>query len=751
VSERLPDSLRSRYAIKLLGISLLIVVVVVALGTLMALQVSERVTDEQLRTAEANAEFEANELARWFEGEQEVIRVLSAHRGIDVEDPAGTRATLDAEVDQSDELESLHVAERAETQPSNGTDEQVVVSTDASAEGGNISATNVWWGEDTDENPIQYVFDDAEDVLVSWVYLDDGDMAVALASPTHDGEHVLIGEYHPSEHVEDAIHLVDGSRTVVLGGVSAFVTFDEAGPNEIRRYKGEPNTTEVGYRIKTRKDPFSSLSGSELDDEEVRGYHSVPSEGVDWVVVVETPRSNALALTQEIQRDLAALIATIVLGFLLVGAVIQYGPIRSMKRLSEQANAIAKGDLSVDFEETDRIDEVGRLRASFKNTKDYVATIARQGEKLARQEFEADELDESIPGQVGESMARMREDLRGFITELEAERERYSTLVEQSSDGVVVVRAGECVFANDRFLEITGYDRGKIVGMPFEALFRHQDREIAHAAYDRAAREATPRKRQLRIVRSDGEHRTVELSAATIDHDGASAVLINVRDITDFKRREQRLEIFNRVLRHNLRNALQVVNSALESAQGGEDANSELVSLARDRLTDLLATAETARRIERAFEDLEVVDVDLAAVCRSLAERARAEYPSAEVTVDAAPATVEAANVLEDALWELVENGLEHTGPEPRVKIEVEGREDVAVVAVGDDGPGVPDVERNAINSGEETHLQHTRGLGLWIALWTVEASGGDLSFEVEDGTTVRVTLPLATERRIEE
>lgn len=751
VGQKLVAGLRSRYALKLLGISVLIVVVVVALGTAMALQVSDRVTDEQLRTAEANAEFEANELAGWFEGRQEAIRVLSAHQGIDAADPEGTRATFATELSRSEELASLHLAERARAQPSNGTSEEVVVSTDANAEGGPIEATNVWWGENTDGDPIQYHFENESDVLVSWVYLDDGDMAVALASPTHDGEHVLIGEYYPSNHVEDATHLVEGSRTVVLGGVSAYVMFDESGPNEFRRYKGEHlNDTEVGYRIKTRDDQFSLLNGSEMDEAEVRGYHSVPSEGVNWVVVVETPRANALALTQQVQRDLAALIGSVVLGFLLIGLVIQYGPIQSMQRLSDQANAIAEGDLSVEFEDTDRIDEVGTLRASFKNTKEYIETIGRQSETLARREFDSEALEEEIPGQVGDSMATMRQDLERFITELQAERERYSTLVEQSSDGIVVVRDGECVYANDRFFEITGYDRDHVVGMPFEMLFAPDDRDAVPVTGGDGSPTAAARQHQLRLVSSEGEHRTVELSASTIDHEGVPAVLINLRDVTDYERREQRLEIFNRVLRHNLRNGLQVVNSALESAETEDDAERRLVGLARERLDELLTTAQTARRIGRAFEALEIRDYDLADVFASLEERASAEHPDHSIAVPSESATIEAASTLEDALWELIENAVEHAGPDPDVAVDLDVRDDVAAISISDDGPGIPDIERRTIESGEETSLQHANGLGLWIVHWTVAASGGDLTFEVDDGTTVRVTFPLAESERDE-
>jgi PAS domain S-box-containing protein len=524
--------------------------------------------------------------------------------------------------------------------------------------------------------------------------------------------------------------------------VSGYVMFESESPDEFRPYKGEENTTEVGRQIEQRDDQFAPLNGSEIDGDEVRGYHSVPNAGVNWVVVKEVPRSNALALTDQVQSDLATLIVVVIVGFVLVAGVIQYGPIRSIKQLARQADAIAAGDLTVDIENEDRIDEVGQLRESFRNTKEYVETIAQQSEKLSQQEFDADVLDEEIPGRVGESMAAMREDLERFITQLEAERERYSTLVEQSSDGVVVVTDGTVAFANDRFVEITGYEREHLIGTAAEALVVTDD-DTSASDLRALLEDPSVTQSQVDIETGEGERRTVELAAAQIDHEGRPATLVNVRDVTERKRREQRLEVFNRVLRHNLRNDLDVVSANLEALESGE-SDPEAVQMAEQRLADLLSTAETARRIEQAFEQIEIRRYDLETVLDPLAARANEQYPECTLTTPDESATVKTADTLPDALWELLENACEHAGERPRVDLSLSVREDVAVLDIRDDGPGLPRTERQTIQSGEESAIQHSKGLGLWFAHWTAEASGGDLSFDVSEGTTVSLVLPLA-------
>lgn len=741
----LPDLLRSRYSVKLLGVSLLIVLVVVAIGVTTAIQVSDQAAEEQLESVEANAELEAEALGKWIEGEQESIRVLANHGSIDPNDIDSTRETLETELDTMDEeAAALHLAERSPERLSNGTTEQVVASTEPELEGNELAETNINWGEDVDGDDRQYNFEDEDDVILSWVYMDKDESSVAVASPTADGEYVLISEYRTSVRAEEFTSVIKETETVVLGGVSAYVVFDEDNPDEFKEYSGDRESTEIGQTILENDDPFAVLSGSVLTDEEVKGYHSVPADDVDWVVVKEAPRSNAFALADQIRADLAMLIGTVILGFLLIGIVIQRGPIRSIRRLAWQADSIAEGDLTVEIEDEGRIDEVGEVRESFQKTKEYIETITRQSEALSEQRFDAAVLDEEIPGAVGTSMATMRADLERYIDALEHERKRYSTLVEQSSDGVVVIQDGEIVFANEQFAKIVGADSNALPGMPIVDLIAPEDRQLARERHEKRMQGASPPDRyEIDIETNAGERRTVEVAISRIDHDNEPAALINVRDVTERNRREQRLDVLNRVLRHNLRNDLEVIGGVLESIDTSSTHDPEMLAVARRQTSELLETAETARRMEHALEDVEIIQHDLQAVLDSLAEQSRSEFSVARLTVDTEAVTVSAVDVLDEALWELLENAFQHT-ESSQVTISVDVHDRMATVSLGDGGPGIPDDVYKSIERGEETALAHGDGLGLWFAYWMIEASGGDLAFEVDEGTTVRVRLPLA-------
>lgn len=619
----LPEGFRSRYALKLLAVSLLITSVIVAGGTVLAYQVSDRVTEEQLQSIEASAELEAESLARWLEGEQKSIRLLSLHGGIEPANEAVTDRTLARQLEQApDELASLHVVERQAEQPSNGTTERIVSSTD-DIDGEELAATNIDWGETADGEEVLFRFDGTDDVLVSWVYVDRGNMSVAIASPTPDGDHVLIGEYHPSTQVTNTADAFDGARTVVLGGVSAYVMFEGDSPNEFRPYKGDDTVTEVESRIDSREDQFAPINGSELAETEVRGYHSVSSDGVNWVVVKEVPRSSALAVTDRIQRYLVGLIGFVFLGFVFLGGMIHYGPIRSIKRLSRQADAIATGDLTVDIENGDRSDEIGQLQGSLAKTQAYIETITRQAEKIARRKFDDEALDEDIPGPVGEAMAAMSDDLERFIDES--------------------------------------------------------------------------------------------------------------------RRREQRLEVFNRVLRHDLRNQLDVIDSHTERlAEETDSDHADAVLSATDRLAK---TGTRARRIDRLMSrDLDPTTVDLTSVIQELLADVESEGIAVETDLPSTATLRTDEETLRATLVSPLENAIRYADSTATVALEsTDG--DYSVV-VSDDGPGIPATELDSLAAGTETDLRHSRGLGLWQLKWGVDALGGEVSFENERGTTVRVRLP---------
>ncbi len=247
--------------------------------------------------------------------------------------------------------------------------------------------------------------------------------------------------------------------------------------------------------------------------------------------------------------------------------------------------------------------------------------------------------------------------------------------------------------------------------------------------------------------------RSYEASVSAVRTDGGRDVgdAFVLRDVTDRQTRRQRLQVLNRVLRHNLRNDMTAVMGYANLIADERDDDGELIERIRHTADALAELGDKAREIERIMAATTADErTDAARLVQYVAEEAQKTYPEADVAVDLeGDVTVAAAEeVLWPVVWNLVENAVEHNdGEEPRVRISVGPADaDHARIVVADDGPGIPENERQAITEGEEQPLSHGSGLGLWAVKWGVNRVGGEVGFEPNDsrGSRVTVRLPLA-------
>lgn len=228
---------------------------------------------------------------------------------------------------------------------------------------------------------------------------------------------------------------------------------------------------------------------------------------------------------------------------------------------------------------------------------------------------------------------------------------------------------------------------------------------------------------------------------------------VSLRDVTDRTIREQRLEVLNRIFRHNLRNDGNVLLGygdvltrgvedpfLVKSAEAIVETSERIVGFSEvaGNIDRILRTADTAPR------ELSIDEV-VRDVLDSVPEGVTHDYEVPDGIV------VEVSkDLLEMALTELVENAHEHDDTDsPSVSVRVRYDPDdpyPLTVSVVDTGPGIPDVEQETIRAGGETQLHHGSGLGLWVVHWAVTRLGGDLDISENEprGTVVSIRLPQA-------
>lgn len=261
-------------------------------------------------------------------------------------------------------------------------------------------------------------------------------------------------------------------------------------------------------------------------------------------------------------------------------------------------------------------------------------------------------------------------------------------------------------------------------------------------------------------VITDNEHgRYRELAVSTSPLREPSGTLVGhtvfLQEITEQRRRKQQLDVLNRILRHNLRNDLNVVDGYVGLAidRSDDDDVVDLLENVHTDVTGILSMAENASVFERALESLDEPPscISLQSVVQSVSDDVEiATGGEVEVDVPDGIDLVTRRELLVPLFENLAENGIQHVdGDRPTVRITLEGVEDdAAIVTVSDEGTGIPEHELAVLEEAEETSLEHGSGLGLWIVIWCVQTLGGTISFDTSEGTTATIRLPGVCNRR---
>jgi len=342
---------------------------------------------------------------------------------------------------------------------------------------------------------------------------------------------------------------------------------------------------------------------------------------------------------------------------------------------------------------------------------------------------------------------------------LDERGEIYRAVIDASFDQVFRVDTeGRFSYNSESVTELLGYAREELDGKPVSVL--HPDEEAVERGmelFDRVLAGETVEDRYVPLETKAGDIIYVDVRGTPIydsqvppderTADDIVAVQGMTRDATDRKRRDGLISVINRVLRHNLRNDVGVINGYAEMLEDDLDGTQQTLAR-RVRTTSgrLLDLSETAQKLENNLDSPnERQSIDLCAMVDRVVDQQREAYPDASIAVSVSDhVVVESSPRLETGIWELVDNAAKHGGESPDVEIEIERTDSHVVCVVRDDGPGIPELERSVLETGEETSLVHGRGLGLWLVYWIVTGLDGSVSViePRSGGSAIELRLP---------
>lgn len=332
---------------------------------------------------------------------------------------------------------------------------------------------------------------------------------------------------------------------------------------------------------------------------------------------------------------------------------------------------------------------------------------------------------------------------------------RETVFDELSQAAFIIDRDDQILDCNQRAATLFGTNRTQLLGQKVTDVLGRPYLGDDTAQLDGDTVDGPPDTEPVVLETMDGRRQfeilQTRLTAGRDEQVGRALLL---EDVTERTTHEQRVDVLNRVLRHNLRNDLDAIDAFAEAlehdtATDETDATAHLERIEETAL-GLVDLGETVGRAERILgrEEREQAIVDVVAVTESLCEEYQRGYPDATISLDAPDslATVRTdGRVFEAVLEQVIENALEHNDrPDPHTTVHIEAAESDLRIEVIDDGPGIPSAEQEVLLQGEETALRHGTGVGLWFVHWGLTQLGGELELRANEprGSVVALVLP---------
>jgi signal transduction histidine kinase len=202
-------------------------------------------------------------------------------------------------------------------------------------------------------------------------------------------------------------------------------------------------------------------------------------------------------------------------------------------------------------------------------------------------------------------------------------------------------------------------------------------------------------------------------------------------------RRNDQLEFVNSLLRHDIQNSMTIIRARGRAlSESLSETEADYAETIVDQSDDVIDLIDRFRALLDALADdgdPTFEAVSLSSVLREKVETLRRTYPDATFTVTVPDAVeVVADDMLENVLGNVLGNAVEHNDSDnPTVEVSVTEREQIVVVQVADDGPGIPDEQKETIFRRGNRGLKEAdigSGFGLFFVDTMMERYGGHVA-----------------------
>jgi PAS domain S-box-containing protein len=341
--------------------------------------------------------------------------------------------------------------------------------------------------------------------------------------------------------------------------------------------------------------------------------------------------------------------------------------------------------------------------------------------------------------------------------------EHEKTLFEQQAEAspyamLITNRDGDIEYVNPAFERMTGYSSTEAMGQNPRLLKSNKQDPTFYDNLWETITAGDIWEDELINRRKSGELYRVKQTIVPIQDDTGKITHFAAieRDISDTVFTEQVMDVVNRILRHNLRTSINVIDGYTDLLEGNLEDPQHLaaVDAISDRTEHLTKLSEKAGDIRVLFEDRRGQQLVSVSTIVDYIESCQKEYNEAAITLCVEvedDVAIKNGSLLELAINESIENAVLHNdNGRPRIDIKLTREDDPPQlrIDIADNGSGIPQGEWDVITANEETPLNHGSGIGLWLIYWCITAIGGSIEMTRHGsyGSVLIYRLPLAGE-----
>ncbi|MFH1646672.1 MAG: ATP-binding protein [Chloroflexota bacterium] len=391
-----------------------------------------------------------------------------------------------------------------------------------------------------------------------------------------------------------------------------------------------------------------------------------------------------------------------------------------------------------------------------------IRELTRASREIASGEFghriSVNTRDES--GQLAHAFNEMSSKLKETLGTISEDRARLTSILDNLTDGVILTDGeADIVLINRAALKLFRVGSENVRGRPLIEVAREHELSDILSSCLKTGREQSVQ------FESRASGRFLRAIAIPVTPDRPGGALLVVQDLTELRGLQtMRRELVGNIS-HEFRTPLAGLKAMVETLRDGAVDNKETardflgrIEAEVDRMTQLVAELTELSRIETGKAELKPEPVNLSALVEEVVTQLGPQMERRELTAvkelapDLPPVPADRERVRQ-VIINLVHNAIKFNRPGGSIRVATKTIDDAVLVEIADTGQGI---SRDALPHVFERFYKADRsragqgsGMGLAIARHVVEAHGGKIRVQSEEGkgTTFTFTLPLARKK----